>query len=639
MPRWPAHWAGDVLLADGGTAFVRPIAPDDAPRLAQFHVRLSPESVYFRFFSPHPRLSAEELDRFTDVDHDARVALVMLRGDELIGVGRYDRLARSDTAEVAFVVSDTQQGRGIATLLLERLAAAARECGLHRFSADVLPNNRAMLRVFHDAGFDVSSRFEDGIVRLVFPIERTPRAREAARRREHAAQVRSIARLLAPRGIGVIAEGGDGVRAAQTLLQRLAASGHPGPVRSVPAFAPAGDTKGLDLVFLAVSPELLPAQIERCGAWDVHGTVVLATGGDADEAVAARGDRDLAARARRDGLRLLGPASLGLARLGTGARFEALTAAGSLAPGALALLVDSPGRGREALEAVASRRIGLSCFVSAGRKADVSASDALLFWDGDPETRAVGLVLRGLGSPRRTLAAARRVARRKPVLLWLSDSAAEPPATLGPALDHAGIVRCSGLDDLLDVAQRWLAPDGTPEDGSAAMRLAGWESVARTPAHRCRRPGRCDRFAARALVDEVLGASCAREELPDAHAERMLALYGIDAPAHEARSAPRTLRVEQDDAWGCFVAIEDEGRLTDARLVPLGEPDVRSLVAGAPKPLAGVQADTIRRVAALANDVPELVSCALVLPSRPGDAVHLVAGSARVAARALDAAP
>ncbi len=634
VPDWPPHWAADVLLADGGTAHVRPIVSEDAPLLVDFHARLSPESVYLRFFSPHPRLSPVEIERFTRVDHRARVALVVLLGDELIGVGRYDRLGESDGAEVAFVVGDAQQGRGIATLLLERLAAAARERGLHRFSADVLPQNRAMLQVFHDAGFEVTSRFEDGVVRLDFPIDRTPEASARAAERERTATVRSLARMLAPRGIGVIAEGPAGERVAELLLRRLADAGHAGPVRRLSAFAPAGDARGLDLVFVSVPPELLPAQIERCGAWRVHAAVVLANGEKADESPAARGDRALAARARRDGLRLLGPASLGLARTAGAVRLEALALPGRIASGALALFVESPARGRDALDAATSRGIGLSTFLSGGRKADVSASDALTFWETDAETRAIGLVLRGLGNPRRTLAIARRVARKKPVLLWLADPPSAAPAALESALAHAGLVRCTALDDLLGVAQRLLAPAGS--EPFAEPRLAAWEAARRAQigSRERREPG--DRFAARARVDALLASSPAGALLTPRDTEPLLACYGVSAPIREGAALPGLhLRVQQDPAWGSFLMLEDADGACDARLVPLGVRDVRGLAARAPRGLRAIWEAAIGRVASLAADVPELAALALALPSHPGESLTLVPGSARVGAWTL----
>src|SRR3954447_2386507 len=100
-PPYPAHWEADVVLADGGTAHLRPITPADADALQRFHMAQSPESIYLRFFAPYPRLSAVELDLVTHVHHVARVALVARVGDEIIAVGRYDRIDPR-TAEVAF---------------------------------------------------------------------------------------------------------------------------------------------------------------------------------------------------------------------------------------------------------------------------------------------------------------------------------------------------------------------------------------------------------------------------------------------------------------------------------------------------------------------------------------------------------
>ncbi|WP_460021732.1 N-acetyltransferase family protein, partial [Kineosporia succinea] len=148
---YPLHWEADVVLRDGATAHLRPITADDADALQRFHVHQSPESVYLRFFAPMPRLSPRDLHHFTNVDHSDRVALIAVLGDDIVGVGRYDRLGpSSDAAEVAFNISDAHQGRGISSVLLEHLAAAARENGIRRFVADVLPRNRKMLTVFQE---------------------------------------------------------------------------------------------------------------------------------------------------------------------------------------------------------------------------------------------------------------------------------------------------------------------------------------------------------------------------------------------------------------------------------------------------------------------------------------------------------
>src|SRR5262245_39296587 len=140
-----ARWEGDVVLSDGGTVHVRPVRPSDAAKYRAFHAGLSSESVYYRFFSPKPRLSDKEVERFTTVDFHDRVALIALLGDDIVAEARFDRWRGVDEAEVAFTVADAHHGRGIATVMLEQLAAVGREFGLKRFTAEVLPDNRAML--------------------------------------------------------------------------------------------------------------------------------------------------------------------------------------------------------------------------------------------------------------------------------------------------------------------------------------------------------------------------------------------------------------------------------------------------------------------------------------------------------------
>ena len=159
-----SSWPREEVLADGGRVQMRPIRARDAPALVALHGRLSEESVYLRYFSPHSRLSAREIERATSVDHRDRETLVALDGDQLIGVASYERQPGSDSAEVAFEVEDAHQGRGIGTLLFESLAASARAAGIRRFFAQVLPQNRRMLQLFRDVGLGERTRFEGGVV-------------------------------------------------------------------------------------------------------------------------------------------------------------------------------------------------------------------------------------------------------------------------------------------------------------------------------------------------------------------------------------------------------------------------------------------------------------------------------------------
>jgi RimJ/RimL family protein N-acetyltransferase len=228
-PDYPAHWEADVLLLDGIPARLRPIVPSDAGRLVEFYARVSPESKYYRFFAPYPVLSDRDVERFTTVDHHDRVAFVVTQGSDIIAVGRFDRLA-DDSAEIAFLVEDAHQGRGLAQLLLEHLSEAGRETGVQRFVAEVLPDNARMIQTFYDAGYRVSGGFEDGVLRLVFPIQPTDTAVEVMRSRERRAEARSIARFFRARHVAVIGASRRADTIGATLVRNLVLGGFTGRV-------------------------------------------------------------------------------------------------------------------------------------------------------------------------------------------------------------------------------------------------------------------------------------------------------------------------------------------------------------------------------------------------------------------------
>ena len=167
---YPAALERTERLRDGSEVVFRPIRESDEAAMTAFHEHLSPRSVYRRFFFAHPHLSDGELERFTHVDYVDRLAFVVVDGDRIVGVGRYERLTGTDEAEVAFVVTDDYQRRGIGTLLLVHLADAARPHGITRFSAQTLSDNRAMLNVFLSSGYPITTQSEGGTVTVRFPI-------------------------------------------------------------------------------------------------------------------------------------------------------------------------------------------------------------------------------------------------------------------------------------------------------------------------------------------------------------------------------------------------------------------------------------------------------------------------------------
>src|SRR5262249_37225388 len=160
---------------------IRAIRSEDRAELARGFGDLSPEAVYFRFFRVKQRLNDDELREFTELDFVKRVGLVATRriGEEerIIASARYaitDQAPRPPhRAEVAFVVGDPFQGRGLGTVLLEHLVVIARANGVTEFEADVLGENNRMLRVFATSGFRVRRSLADGVFHVTFPTDET----------------------------------------------------------------------------------------------------------------------------------------------------------------------------------------------------------------------------------------------------------------------------------------------------------------------------------------------------------------------------------------------------------------------------------------------------------------------------------
>jgi RimJ/RimL family protein N-acetyltransferase len=159
-----------VTLREGTVVEIRAMEPTDAGRLVRFHESLSPETTRLRYFTFHAELRPEELHRFTHVDHLDREALVATRYGEIIGVARFDRTADTARADVAFVVADDYQGRGLGSVLLRALVRRARDVGIDTFTAETLPENVRMLKVFRHSGIPSRSRFEDGTVHVVLDL-------------------------------------------------------------------------------------------------------------------------------------------------------------------------------------------------------------------------------------------------------------------------------------------------------------------------------------------------------------------------------------------------------------------------------------------------------------------------------------
>jgi acyl-CoA synthetase (NDP forming)/RimJ/RimL family protein N-acetyltransferase len=477
---YPEHWEADVLLRDGATAHLRPIRPADAEGLQQFHLGQSPESVYLRFFAPMPQLSESDARHFANVDHKRRVAFVVTLGDDIVGIGRYEQLDDT-TAEVAFNVSDAHQGRGLGSILLEHLAAAARENDVHRFHAEVLPQNRKMLTVFREAGYEVRSDYDDGVIALTFDIDPTERSLAVMEAREHRAEALSMRVLLQPGSVAVIGAGRRPGTIGHRLLADLLAGGYTGRVQvvhpkadavlGVPAVRSIRDVAGgAELAVVAVPAEGVLDVVRECAASGVRGLVVVSAGFAETGPLGLARQRELVRVARANGLRVIGPNSWGLINADPKVRLNVSLVEAMPAHGRFGLFSQSGGLSVAVLDAVRRRGIGLSTFLSAGNRADVSGNDCLQYWEEDRATDVVGLYLESIGNPRKFVRIARRLARAKPVVVVKSGTSnfgtppghavrpsRAPQEAFDAMLRQSGCIRVETPRQMLDVAQLLLS--------------------------------------------------------------------------------------------------------------------------------------------------------------------------------------
>jgi acyl-CoA synthetase (NDP forming)/RimJ/RimL family protein N-acetyltransferase len=481
-PGYPRRWEADVVASDGGIVHLRPILPTDADALLDFHAHLSERTRYLRFFGPYPRIPPRDLVRFTTVDHHDRVAFICLLGDEIIAVGRYEGLPGGDgdgpgphAAEVAFVARDEHQGRGLGSILLEHLAAAARENGLRRFEAEVLVENQQMVRVFRQAGYQVSRAFADGVLHLEFDIDPTERSLAVRDSREQRAEARSVHNVLHPTSVAVIGASTDPSKIGHAVLANLLRGNFSGPVfpvnpdarsvRGVRAYPSVTDIPDVvDLAVVAVPAAGIDDVMDSCLAKGVKALVVVSAGFADAGAGGTVAERRLVSEARAHGMRVVGPNALGVANTDPQVRLNATLAPDVPGRGRVGFFSQSGALGIAILAAAKERGLGLSTFVSAGNRADLSGNDLLQYWQTDPATDVVLLYLETFGNPRKFARLARRLTRTKPIVLVKGGRHAAPTAALATTassideaglralFEQAGVIRVETLSQLFDTA-------------------------------------------------------------------------------------------------------------------------------------------------------------------------------------------
>lgn len=472
--------ATDVVLRDGSTVHVRPVVPEDESRLEVFLRGLSRDTLALRFFGAiSPESLKERAKTLMPNPEEGSVALVVFSGadERLIGHAMYIPTGE-DRAEVAFVLADEHQGRGLGSILLLQLAQIASARGIQTFEATFLPSNYRMLTVFRDSGFATRMQPGPGEIRVEFPTELTESALERFEERDSRAAVEAVRALLAPRSVAAIGASRHRGTIGGEVFRNLLEFGFEGPVapvnpkaavvQSVMAYPDVESVPtDVDLAVVMVPAAAVANVVEACGRKGVRSLVVISAGfSETGEEGRAR-QAELLRICRAYGMRLVGPNCMGILNTNPAVRLNATFAPHPPPAGRVGFMSQSGALGLAVIDYAGSLGLGLSSFVSVGNKADLSGNDLIRYWEKDPDTDVILLYLESFGNPRKFSRIARRVARTKPIVAVKSGRSqagarasgshtgaliAASDVTVEALFRQAGVIRTDTLQQMFDVA-------------------------------------------------------------------------------------------------------------------------------------------------------------------------------------------
>ena len=479
---YPPEYNVRVVLKDGSVILFRPIKKDDAPEWLNFWHRLSSRSKYLRLHRSPPDMSMEDALRFCTVDYVNTFAFVAeaIEGHQkhIVAVGRYSRLpATPKTAEIAFVIIDAYQEKGIGTKFIEWLATVARKNDIDTFEAFVLPENKEMLSVFQGYGFHMKQILENNVYHISFPLTRTREVVKAKDERASQATLHSLEHILKPHSVAVIGASNRTGSIGQLVFQSMLQSGFKGVVypinanddaiMSVKAYRSVLNVPGdVDLAIVAVPSSQVLGVVDECGQKKVKGIIVISDGFREKGEAGAVLEREMVDMAFGYGMRIIGPNCMGLINTDPHVKLNATFALTNPAHGNISFISQSGALGLGILEYAKSMNIGFSSFVSVGNRADIASTDLLQYWEQDPATRVILLYMESFDNPEIFSRVSRRISRNKPILAIKGGSTPEGSrasrshtgamATSNAVSDalfrEAGILMVNSIGELFDAA-------------------------------------------------------------------------------------------------------------------------------------------------------------------------------------------
>ncbi|HSB27679.1 MAG TPA: GNAT family N-acetyltransferase [Pyrinomonadaceae bacterium] len=469
---------GYVVLRDGSTVRIRVMHRADESRLLSLLQSLSEESRWLRFYSTASG-AALMSEAHREANLDRTFALLAFSGVEERVVGHaFYAAIDAHRAEVAFTIANDFQGRGLGSMLLGQLAEVAAASGIQVFEAEVVASNQAMLHVFRSSGFPLEVRAAAGQIHVTFPTSFSDEAINRFEHRESIAAVNALKLFFNPRAVAVIGASRERGTIGGEVFHNLLSFGFKGPVypvnptaevvQSVLAYPSIEDIAGpVDLAIIVVPATQVVDVATACGRKGVKALVVISAGFSETGGEGQERQMELLEVCRAAGMRLIGPNCMGIANTDPAVSLDATFAPAVPPLGRVGFSSQSGALGLAIMEYANSLGLGISTFVSVGNKADISGNDLLRYWESDEGTDVILLYLESFGNPRKFSEIARRVGRKKPIVVVKSGRSqagaratsshtgaliAASDVTVDALFRQAGVIRTDTLAELFDVA-------------------------------------------------------------------------------------------------------------------------------------------------------------------------------------------
>ena len=337
-----------VLLKNGQGLQFKPASKEDIPLVESFMKRISLESLRMRFMASISEIPQKIIQDLCSGDFIQSGCLLAITGEDsdekVVGLGNYISIGNGRTAEVAFLIEDEYQGRGIGTLLLERLAGLAAANGFIEFEAEVLPDNQPMMKVFKSSGFEKHRVWSSDTVHIELPVNGAAALWERADLREKIAVANSLIPLLQPKVIAVVGASRDSSSIGNMVFRNILAANFNGTVypinpqaisvNGIKAYSSAKELpEQIDLAVIAIPAEKVQEAAEELIQAGAKGFVVVSAGFADTGPEGIKKQKKLVDLARSHGVRLLGPGCLGLINTDLEIRLNASLAPKIMPPG------------------------------------------------------------------------------------------------------------------------------------------------------------------------------------------------------------------------------------------------------------------------------------------------------------------